>query len=156
VQVLLVWRNVKRVLELPAFDTRVLVSAWKPCEETIRFANPSSIKFPVKALSPDHEAPLDIFGHIGELETLWKALESYSHSDMLLIRRIIQKTMLISMCFFTKEGKEFIISAATMVRKYKKAEVRFPPSDFNCVLDTCNNGLLPDFGINFLLINLKM
>ena len=56
----------------------------------MKFANHSSIKFPVEALSPGHEAPLDIFRHIGEL---WKASERYSHSNMLLIRRIIQKQL---------------------------------------------------------------
>jgi len=34
-----------------------------------------------------------IFRHIGELGRLWKAAESYSRSDMLLIRRIIQKQL---------------------------------------------------------------
>ena len=64
-----------------------------PKVKPMRFANHSSIKFPVEALSPDHEAPLDIFGHIGELGKLWKASESYSNSDMLLIRRIIEKRL---------------------------------------------------------------
>ena len=57
------------------------------------FANHSSITLPVAALSPDHEAPLDIFGHIGELRRLWLDAESYSHSDMLLIRRSIEKQL---------------------------------------------------------------
>jgi hypothetical protein len=114
------------------------------------------MKLPVEVLSPNHEAPLDIFRHIGELEKLWKESESYSHSDMLLIRRIIPNKIWISMCFFYKRWRNFIISAATMARQYKKTEVRFLPSDCNCVLDTCDNGLLPLFGINFLLINLKI
>ena len=59
----------------------------------MRFANHSSMRLPVEALSPDHEAPLDIFRHIGELGKLWKASESYSQSDMLLIRRIIEKQL---------------------------------------------------------------
>ena len=75
------------------FDTRVLVEAWKPCEEPMRFAKHSSMRLPVEALSPDHEAPPDIFRHIGELGKLWKASESYSQSDMLLIRRIIEKQL---------------------------------------------------------------
>ncbi|MDC0069305.1 hypothetical protein OAL10_11030 [Gammaproteobacteria bacterium] len=59
----------------------------------MRFANHTSMKFPVEALSPDQEAPVDIFRQIGELGRLWKASESYSNSDMLLIRRIIQKQL---------------------------------------------------------------
>ena len=59
----------------------------------MRFANHTSMKFPIEALSPDHEAPLDIFGHIGELRRLWLDAESYSNSDMLLIRRIIEKQL---------------------------------------------------------------
>ena len=59
----------------------------------MRFAKHSSMRLPVEALSPDHEAPLDIFRHIGELGKLWKASESYSNSDMLLIRRIIEKQL---------------------------------------------------------------
>ena len=59
----------------------------------MRFANQSSMRLPVEALSPDHEAPLDIFRHIGQLGKLWKASESYSHSDMLLMRRIIEKQL---------------------------------------------------------------
>jgi len=59
----------------------------------MRFANHSSMRLPVEALSPDHEAPLDIFRHIGELGRLWKASEIYSNSDMLLIRRIIEKQL---------------------------------------------------------------
>jgi hypothetical protein len=51
------------------------------------------MRFPITALSPDHEAPPDIFRHIGELGRLWKASESYSQSDMLLIRRIIEKQL---------------------------------------------------------------
>ena len=51
------------------------------------------MRFPITALSPDHEAPLDIFRHIGELGRLWLDAESYSNSDMLLIRRIIQKQL---------------------------------------------------------------
>ena len=57
------------------------------------FANHTSIRFPVEPLSPDHEAPLDIFGYIGELRRLWLDAESYSHSDMLLMRRIIEKQL---------------------------------------------------------------
>jgi hypothetical protein len=59
----------------------------------MRFANHTSMKFPVETLSPDQEAPLDIFRQIGELGRLWKASMSYSNSDMLLIRRIIQKQL---------------------------------------------------------------
>ena len=55
----------------------------------MRFAKHSSMRLPIEPLSPDHEAPLDIFRHIGQLGGLWKASESYSNSDMLLIRRII-------------------------------------------------------------------
>ncbi|MFP6803095.1 MAG: hypothetical protein VCA12_08165 [Pseudomonadales bacterium] len=51
------------------------------------------MKLPVEALSPDHEAPLDIFRQIGELGRLWIDAEGYSHSDMLLIRRNIQKQL---------------------------------------------------------------
>jgi len=51
------------------------------------------MRFPITALSPDHEAPPDIFRHIGELGRLWKASEGYSNSDMLLIRRIIEKQL---------------------------------------------------------------
>jgi hypothetical protein len=59
----------------------------------MRFANHMSMKFPVEALAPDHEAPLDVFRHIGALRRLWLDAESYSHSDMLLIRRIIEKRL---------------------------------------------------------------
>ena len=51
------------------------------------------MKLPLEALSSNHEAPLYIFRHIGELGRLWKASESYSNSDMLLIRRIIEKQL---------------------------------------------------------------
>ena len=61
--------------------------------ETMRFAKHSSMRLPIEPLSPDHEAPLDIFRHIGQLGKLWKASESYSNSDMLLIRRIIEKQL---------------------------------------------------------------
>ena len=59
----------------------------------MRFANHSSMRLPVEALSPDHEAPPDIFRHIGELGRLWKDAERHSNSDMLLIRRIIEKQL---------------------------------------------------------------
>ena len=56
----------------------------------MRFAKHSSMKLPLKALSPDQEAPLDIFRQIGELGRLWIDAERYSNSDLLLIRRIIE------------------------------------------------------------------
>ena len=51
------------------------------------------MRFPITALSPDHEAPLDIFRHIAELRVLWLSADRYSQSDMLLIRRIISKQL---------------------------------------------------------------
>ena len=51
------------------------------------------MRLPVEALSPDHEAPLDIFRHIAELRVLWLSADRYSQSDMLLIRRIISKQL---------------------------------------------------------------
>ena len=52
-----------------------------------------TMRFPITALSPEHESPPDIFRHIAELRVLWLSADRYSQSDMLLIRRIISKQL---------------------------------------------------------------
>ena len=56
----------------------------------MRPAKHSLMKLSVEALSPDQKTPLDV---IGELRRLRLDAERYSSSDMLLIRRIIEKLL---------------------------------------------------------------
>ena len=77
------------------------------------------MRFPITALLPEHESLPNIFRHIGELGRLWKASESYSQSDMLLIRRIISKQLtapLHALNAYTDNPRAYPVPLPTMNR----------------------------------------